>query len=195
MSDAPDSAAETGEKRPPIRAFFLDDDADVLASAELVLTRHGFTLATAQTPEAAREYLDREPVDVLLLDLNYRRGDTSGEAGLAFLKERMAATPHLPVVIVTGHSGMNIAIQAMRMGAQDFVVKPWNNERFIASIRAAMEAPRRAPAPPQDLNLERSERELIKAALDRHQFNISHAAKDLGLTRAALYRRMEKHGL
>lgn len=195
MSETPSEIPEETEKRPPLRAFFLDDDADVLASAELVLTRHGFTLATAQTPEAARDYLDREPVDVLLLDLNYCRGDTSGEAGLAFLKERMAATPNLPVVIVTGHSGMAIAIQAMRMGAQDFVVKPWNNDRFIASIHAAMQAPRRAPAPPQDLNLERSERELIKAALDRHQFNISQAAKDLGLTRAALYRRMEKHGL
>ncbi len=107
----------------------------------------------------------------------------------------MAIRPHLPVVIVTGHSGMNIAISAMRIGAQDFVVKPWNNERFIASINAALSAPRKPVLPPQDLNLERSERELIKEALARHQFNISQAAKDLGLTRAALYRRMEKHGL
>ncbi len=179
------------------KALFLDDDADVLESARLVLTRHGFDLKTAQTPDDARAALDAEPVDILLLDLNFRRGDTSGEAGLAFLKERMAVTPQLPVVVVTGHSGMSIAIQAMRMGAQDFVVKPWNNDRFLASIKAALAAPRVVPQPvvPQDLNLERSERELISAALNRHQFNISAAAKDLGLTRAALYRRMEKHGL
>jgi DNA-binding NtrC family response regulator len=109
----------------------------------------------------------------------------------------MTLTPALPVVVVTGHSGMNIAIQAMRMGAQDFVVKPWHNDRFIAAIRAALEAPRLAapPSAPQDLNLERSEKELIKEALNRHRFNISQAAKDLGVTRAALYRRMEKHGL
>ncbi len=189
MSDAP--------APPRLKALFLDDDADILASAELVLTRHGFDLVKAQTPDEARTALDAAPFDVLLLDLNFRRGDTSGEAGIAFLKERMAITPHLPVVIVTGHSGMNIAIEAMRIGAQDFVVKPWNNDRFLASIRAAITSPRVAPpsTPPQDLNLDRSEKELIKAALDRHQFNISHAAKDLGLTRAALYRRMEKHGL
>lgn len=189
MSDAP--------APPRQKALFLDDDADILASAELVLTRNGFDLTKAQTPDEARAALDAEPVDVLLLDLNFRRGDTSGEAGIAFLKERMAITPHLPVVIVTGHSGMNIAIEAMRIGAQDFVVKPWNNDRFLASIRAAITSPRVPPPPvaPQDLNLDRSEKELIKAALDRHQFNISHAAKDLGLTRAALYRRMEKHGL
>ena len=178
-------------------ALFLDDDADILAAAELVLTRHGFDLVKAQTPEAARMVLDAQPVDVLLLDLNFRRGDTSGEAGLAFLRERMAVTPHLVVVVVTGHSGMAIAIEAMRLGAQDFVVKPWNNDRFLVTIRAAIDNPRvpAPPPPPQDLNLERSERELIRAALERHRFNISSAAKDLGLTRAALYRRMEKHGL
>ncbi|ESQ79651.1 response regulator [Asticcacaulis sp. BYS171W] len=180
-----------------LTALFLDDDADILASAELVLARQGFTFLKAQTPDEARAVLDAQPVDILLLDLNYRRGDTSGEAGLAFLQERLAKTPDLAVVIVTGHSGMSIAIQAMRMGAQDFVVKPWNNDRFLASIRAAIDTPRRVPTntPPKDLNLERSERDLIKAALERHQFNISSAAKDLGLTRAALYRRMEKHGL
>ena len=193
MSDADPDIAPT----PRLTALFLDDDADILAAAELVLARNGFDLIKAQTPDEARAVLDARPVDVLLLDLNFRRGDTSGEAGLTFLRERMAITPHLVVVIVTGHSGMTIAIEAMRLGAQDFVVKPWHNDRFVSTIRAAIDSPRVAPPPaaPQDLNLERSERDLIKAALDRHRFNISNAAKDLGLTRAALYRRMEKHGL
>lgn len=178
-------------------ALFLDDDADVLAAAGLVLNRAGMALLTAQTPEGAEDILKTGAVDILLLDLNYRRGDTTGEAGLAFLRRRMIDMPHLPIVVVTGHSGMAIAVEAMRMGAQDFVVKPWNNERFVASVRSALERPRLpAPAPkPKDLNLERSERDLIRLALERHQFNISQAAKDLGVTRAALYRRMEKHGL
>lgn len=178
-------------------ALFLDDDADILAAAELVLTRNGFDLGTAQTPEAAEVLLAEQPFDVLLLDLNFRRGDTSGEAGLAFLRRRVVDHPYLPVVVVTGHSGMAIAIEAMRLGAQDFVVKPWNNDRLVASVCAAIDNPRvpPPPPPPRDLNLERSERDLIRIALERHQFNISQAAKDLGLTRAALYRRMEKHGL
>ena len=180
-----------------LSVLFLDDDPDILAAAELILTRAGFDFTGAEAPTAARERLAEGGIDVLLLDLNFRRGDTSGEAGLTFLEERLAATPNLPVVVVTGHSGMAIAIQAMRLGAQDFVVKPWNNDRFLASVRAAIETPRRTPLnpPPRDLNLERSERALIQAALTRRQFNVSQAAKDLGLTRAALYRRMEKHGL
>jgi len=190
----PQTRPSRPETAPRARALFLDDDADVLAAAELVLTRHGFDLETAQTPDAAEALLAERPFDVLLLDLNFRRGETSGEAGLAFLRRRMQDHPHLPVVIVTGHSGMAIAIEAMRLGAQDFVIKPWNNDRFVASLRAAIDHPR-VPPPPRDLNLDRSERDLIRLALERHRFNISQAAKELGLTRAALYRRMEKHGL
>jgi DNA-binding NtrC family response regulator len=100
-------------------------------------------------------------------------------------------------VVVTGHSGLAIAIKAMRAGAVDFVMKPWHNDRLIGTIKAAAEVARtRAkPAGLPDLNLERSERALVKEALSRHGHNISLAARDLGLTRAALYRRMEKYGL
>jgi DNA-binding NtrC family response regulator len=182
------------EGRPKV--LFLDDDPDILASAKLVLDRGGFSFEGVETPAAARARLDQGDVD-LLLDLNFRRGDTSGEAGLTFLEAALAASPELPIVVVTGHSGMAIAIQAMRLGARDFVVKPWNNERFVGSAKAALQAPSRAPIPlaSADLNLERSERALVQAALTRRGFNVSQAAKDLGITRAALYRRMEKHGL
>lgn len=184
-SDAPPTAE---------RALFLDDDPDVVEAAEMVLTRNGFELVAAQSPEDAEALLATQTFDILLLDLNFQRGETSGQAGLAFLRNHMRDRFDLPVVVVTGHSGMAIAIEAMRIGAQDFVIKPWNNDRFVASIRAAIDDPRRPP-PPRDVNLERSERDLIRIALERRQFNISHAAKDLGLTRGALYRRMEKHGL
>ncbi len=176
------------------RALFLDDDPDVLEAAEMVLTRDGFDVISVQTPQDAAALLAEHLFDVLLLDLNFSRGDTSGEAGLAFLRQHMQDQPHLPVVVVTGHSGMAIAIEAMRIGAQDFVVKPWNNARLVASVRAAIDNPR-VPPPPRDVNLERSERDLVRIALERCQFNISQAAKDLGLTRGALYRRIEKYGL
>ena len=85
--------------------LFLDDDPDILAAAKLVVERGGFTFSGLETPAAARARLAEGDVDLLLLDLNFRRGDTSGEAGLAFLEEILAATPDLPVVVVTGHSG------------------------------------------------------------------------------------------
>jgi DNA-binding NtrC family response regulator len=177
--------------------LFLDDNADILAAAELLLSRRGFTVHLAETPELAHTRLAAQRYDCLLLDLNFRRGDTSGAAGIAFLEAALRDYPVMPVVIVTGHSGISIAVKAMRLGASDFVVKPWHNDRFVASITAAIEQPRPTPAPavPADLNLERSELELIKLALSQHGHNISQAAAALGLTRAALYRRMEKYGL
>lgn len=186
---------------PPIsrkRVLFLDDDADILDAAELVLARQGMLLVKERDPQAAAERLARERFDLILLDLNFHRGETSGEAGLAFLTALLDRQPMAVVVIVTGHSGVNIAVAAMRLGAADVVMKPWNNDRFIATIAAALDHPRRHPAfraGPDDLNLNRSEVTLIKQALQRYQFNISQAAQALGLTRAALYRRMEKHGL
>lgn len=181
----------------PISVLIADDDLDILTAADLLLTRHQMTLAKAATLEQARALLDEKVFDVLLLDLNFQRGSTSGAAGLEFLDECMARPAAPAVVVVTGHSGLAIAIKAMRAGAADFVMKPWHNDRLIGTIRAASEVARaRAkPAGLPDLNLERSEQALVKEALSRHGHNISLAARDLGLTRAALYRRMEKYGL
>jgi two-component system, response regulator RegA len=181
----------------PLDILFVDDNPDILIAAELLLSRHGMTLATAASPEEAEGQLAKRKFDAILLDLNFRRGDVTGEAGLTFLETLLQRDPGAVVVVITGHSGMAIAVKAMRLGAADFVMKPWHNERLLATIRAAIEHPRpHLPAPDAvDLNLDRSERAMIEQALKRHAHNISLAARDLGLTRAALYRRMEKHGL
>ncbi|HMA49851.1 MAG TPA: response regulator [Magnetospirillaceae bacterium] len=181
----------------PLELLFVDDDQDILTAAELLLGRHGMALSKASTPAEAEALLGLRKFDVILLDLNFQRGDITGEAGLAFLEAHLQHDPRAVVVVITGHSGLAIAVKAMRLGATDFVMKPWHNERLIGTIRAAIASPRPNVPPPEptDLNLDRSEKTLIIQALNRHAHNISLAAKDLGLTRAALYRRMEKHGL
>ena len=188
---------EENDPPPPLDLLCVDDDPDILAAAELLLSRHGMIVATAGSPEEAEAQLAKRKFDAILLDLNFRRGDITGDAGLAFLENLLQRDPGAVVVVITGHSGLAIAVKAMRLGAADFVMKPWHNERLLATIRSAIEHPRpHLPAPDEiDLNLDRSERTLIVQALNRHAHNISLAARDLGLTRAALYRRMEKHGL
>ena len=180
-----------------LELLFVDDDRDILTAAELLLGRHGMTLTGVSSTAEAEKLLAERKFDVILLDLNFQRGDITGEAGLAFLEAHLQRDPRAVVVVITGHSGLAIAVKAMRLGAADFVMKPWHNERLIATIRAALASPRPNLPPPEpvDLNLDRSEKTLILQALNRHAHNISLAAKDLGLTRAALYRRMEKHGL
>ena len=121
----------------PIPVLFVEDDADVQKAARLLLPRHGFTLHAARTPDEAWSVLAGHAVRLVLLDLNFSPGATSGAEGLALLDALLAHDPGLAVVVVTAHSGIRIAVAAMRAGATDFVMKPWNNERLASTLHAA----------------------------------------------------------
>lgn len=108
-----------------------------------MLTRHGLRMTGVRDPNALWSVLAAEPVDVILLDLNFSRGAVSGEEGFRRLNEIMAHDPDAVVVVVTGHSGVNVAVAAMRAGASDFVTKPWSNARLVATLETALELRRR----------------------------------------------------
>ncbi|MAW98583.1 MAG: response regulator [Sphingomonas sp.] len=130
----------------PVRILFVDDDSDIVAAAGLVARRHGMTLTGAGNPEAAWSLLAERAFDVILLDLNFARGQTSGEAGFRMLADLMATDPRRVVIVVTGHSGINVAVEAMRGGASDFVIKPWSNDALAEKLKrgAALAGARRA---------------------------------------------------
>lgn len=128
---------------PAGRVLFVDDDVDVLKAGTLVLRRHGFEVATIAGPEDLWFALAEAPVDAILLDLNFRPGARSGEEGLETLRRIVALDPDAVVSVVTGHSGVGIAVSAMRAGASDFVMKPWNNERLVAAVTDAVALRRR----------------------------------------------------
>lgn len=147
----------------------IDDDADIGRAAQLMLGRNGMSVAIAADPEAAWVRLAERPADVILLDLNFARGRTSGEEGFALLDRLIAADRHAVVIVVTGHSGIKVAVQAMRGGAADFVIKPWSNARLIATVergvalrRAKLEAT--APSPSGEMPLLLGESPAIVAA-------------------------------
>jgi DNA-binding NtrC family response regulator len=140
----PDSDSGVSSDNPSV--LFIDDDADVLATAETLLRRNGWRMVRAQSPAEAWSLLAGEPVDLVLLDLNFSRQATSGEEGLRFLSELKAHDPEAVVVVVTGHSGVNVAVTAMKSGASDFVMKPWSNSRLMDTLRDAMALRRRADA-------------------------------------------------
>jgi DNA-binding NtrC family response regulator len=156
----------------------VDDDADVQQAARLFLGRQGYVVSTASQPgqiwaALASARLSGAPVDVILLDLNFSRGAVSGAEGFACLAEIMAHDANAVVVVVTGHSGINIAVQAMRAGASDFVMKPWSHARLLATLDAALDLRRRRvadiAAPEDDILLGESAamarvRELIRRA-------------------------------
>jgi len=118
--------------------LLVDDDPDVLTAAKVLLGRSGYRVLSAQSPVEAWSTLAAEAVDVILLDLNFTRGATSGAEGFQWLNELKAQDPDAVVVVVTGHSGINIAVAAMKAGASDFVMKPWSNARLLDTVRDAV---------------------------------------------------------
>ena len=182
-----------------IRVLVVEDDPIVREAARLALTRANMDVVCAIDCWSALEVLRGEQIDAVLLDMNLSLGSRDGRDGLQCLDTFRAEYLQVPVIAMTGYAGVAIAVSAMRAGAIDFLIKPWRNDQLIAIITRAVEAMATRPALkanlPNDLNLERGECGLIEAALERSCHNISAAARELGLTRAALYRRMDKYGL
>jgi len=177
----------------PEAFLIVDDDPDVLKAAAAALAREADRVDIALSPEGieARAHL----YDAILLDMNFAAGERDGSVGLDTLARLQAVDPALSVVLMTTFGGVALAVQALKRGAADFVLKPWRNEALTEAMRAAaaLTAERRASG--EALNLDDLERRAIVRALELHEGNVSHAAAALGLTRPALYRRMERHGL
>jgi DNA-binding NtrC family response regulator len=118
--------------------LFVDDDMDVQKAAALLLHRRGLKMSSASNPDEAWSVMAAGPVDVVLLDLNFTRGRTNGEEGFRCLGDILAHDPDAVVVVITGHSGVNVAVAAMRGGASDFVMKPWSNDRLVRTLETAL---------------------------------------------------------
>ena len=117
------------------RILIADDQDDILTALRLLLKTEGFAVDQANSPAATLSALEKREYDVLLIDLNYTRDTTSGEEGLDLLARAMALDPMLPVVVMTAWGTVDLAVEAMRRGAKDFVQKPWDNARLMATVR------------------------------------------------------------
>lgn len=121
------------------RILVADDQPDIREALRLLLKGEGHAVQTADTPGAVRQELETRPPDLLLMDLNYQRDTTSGAEGLELLAAALALDPHLPVVVMTGYGTIELAVEAMRRGAKDFIQKPWDNARLLAILRTQLE--------------------------------------------------------
>jgi DNA-binding NtrC family response regulator len=123
----------------PPRILISDDQADVLEALRLLLKPEGYVIDTANSPAQLTRALDLKDYDVVLIDLNYARDTTSGEEGLDLLSRIHTADESLPVVVMTAWGSVDVAVDAMRRGARDFIQKPWDNERLLAIMRTQTE--------------------------------------------------------
>jgi two-component system response regulator HydG len=118
--------------------LIVDDNEDILHAARLLLKRHFASVQTLEDPSKLAALMRKSSFDVLLLDMNFTAGADDGAEGLARLAEVLAIDPQAVVVMVTAHSDVELAVDAMKKGAADFVTKPWENKRLLATLMAAL---------------------------------------------------------
>lgn len=122
--------------------LIADDQPDVVEALRLLLKAEGFRTLTAHVPEGVIALLERHEVDAALIDLNYTRDTTSGREGLDLLSRIRALDPTLPVIVMTAWGSVDKAVEAMRIGARDFIEKPWDNARLLTTLKTQIELAR-----------------------------------------------------
>ena len=120
------------------RILVVDDNEDILQAARLLLKRHFASVQTLSDPAHLVTLVRRGSFDVLLLDMNFTPGADSGAEGMARLAEVLEIDPDAVVVMITAHGDVELAVEAMKQGAADFVTKPWENERLLATLMSAL---------------------------------------------------------
>jgi sigma-B regulation protein RsbU (phosphoserine phosphatase) len=138
-----------------MRALVADDREDVRLAVELLLKRAGHAGEGVGSPREVKDALARSSYDVVLLDLNYTRDTTSGREGLDLIQRLQRQRPELPVVAMTAWGSVELAVEAMREGARDFVLKPWEDEKLLRTLERHGRARRGGPGP---LDLDRAGR-------------------------------------
>ena len=116
-----------------------DDQPDVREALRLLLKGEGYAIETVASPAAVLAAVQRADFDAVLLDLNYARDTTTGREGLELVSELQALDPTLPAVVMTAWGSVDKAVEAMRRGARDFIEKPWDNARLLATLRTQVE--------------------------------------------------------
>jgi DNA-binding NtrC family response regulator len=121
--------------QPANRVLIADDQRDVLEALRLLLKGEGLESETAASPAGVLAALEKRDFDAVLIDLNYTRDTTSGQEGLDLLARVRELDANLPVIVMTAWGTVDLAVEAMRRGARDFVQKPWENARLLATLR------------------------------------------------------------
>ena len=134
----------------------IDDDEGILTTLRILLRRHFAEVVTAHTPHKITSLLAQQPFQVILLDMNFSTGATSGKEGFHWLRHIKTERPDAQVILMTAYGDIELAIRAMKEGATDFIIKPWDNDKLLDTVLNAFKQspliPPPAPAPARTLD-------------------------------------------
>ncbi|KGK00173.1 sigma-54-dependent transcriptional regulator [Thalassotalea sp. ND16A] len=117
--------------------LIVDDNPDILVAVQLLLKQHYQTVKTTDNPFDIAKIINEQPIEVILLDMNFNRDAISGQEGFYWLKKIIAQDPSVVVVLMTAYGDIKLAVDAIKAGAADFIAKPWKNEQLLGVIAAA----------------------------------------------------------
>ncbi len=120
------------------KILVVDDNEDILSAARLLIKQHAALVHTEKDPDRIPVLMKEESYDVILLDMNFAKGVTGGEEGFAWLRRILAADPLAVVILITAYGDVGMAVRAIKEGATDFILKPWQNEKLLATLAAAL---------------------------------------------------------
>lgn len=148
--------------------LIIDDDEHILLSGKMFLDQHFTLVNTITNPGLAPDLLEKAFYSVVLLDMNFSQGDTSGKDGLNWLRKIKELSPETSVILITAYGGIQTAVEAMKLGAFDFLVKPWENEKLLATVSAAAM-----------MSDEKKENQKLKSQAEILQSDISHSFDEI----------------
>ena len=122
--------------------LIIDDDTDVLETARMYLKQKFSRVMAISNPEELESLLKMNDFDAILLDMNFERGEMEGEEGILWLKKIKTISPDTSVIMVTAYGDIGLAVETMKEGASDFILKPWKNEKLLGTILASLELKR-----------------------------------------------------
>ena len=120
------------------KILIVDDNEDLLKAAKMYLKRHFAQVDIEKNPEAIPALMDNEDYDVILLDMNFTKDVSSGSEGYYWLEKILQLDPSSVVVLITAYGDIQMAVKAIKAGATDFVLKPWENEKLLATLFSSM---------------------------------------------------------
>ena len=155
------------------KILIIDDNEDVLFALHLLLEPYAEKVKVMRSPDRIVHFITDFRPDIVLLDMNFTRDTVSGQEGMDCLQEILKLDRHAVVVMMTAYADTDKAVQAIKAGATDFVSKPWENDKLLATLHAAMK-------------LRRSQTEV-----GRLEERVEALSADMGLERSSLYRKMQ----
>ncbi|MFO7828144.1 MAG: sigma-54 dependent transcriptional regulator [Bacteroidales bacterium] len=145
------------------KILVIDDDQDILLTTKVILKKEFREIKTVTSPDDVIPFIEKDIFDVILLDMNFTTGATSGKEGLSWLKKILEISPEAIIIVMTAYGDINLAVEAMKIGATDFIIKPWENKKFIATVNSAFKLSRSK----KEINLLKTKQETLAKDIDQ----------------------------